>query len=208
MGKGISYCATCDGMFYRGKTVAVIGGGNSAVEEALYLSRICEKVYLVHRRDSLRADKAGAEAVKKQANIQPVWNSVVSGLNPDPENRQAGGLDTEKHSNRGNLHFGLPGSFCFHRTSAQHPVGRRAFGVGPSGLSGGGRIHPHQSAGGCMPWGMCGKNLCARLSLPPPMGLWPLTLPRNISNSKKTNSNTKSRKQEEQFLFRLIFSLE
>ena len=85
VGKGISYCATCDGMFYRGKTVAVIGGGNSAVEEALYLSRICEKVYLVHRRDSLRADKAGAEAVKKQANIQPVWNSVVSGLNPDPE---------------------------------------------------------------------------------------------------------------------------
>ena len=127
MGKGISYCATCDGMFYRGKTVAVIGGGNSAVEEALYLSRICEKVYLVHRRDSLRADKAGAEAVKKQANIQPVWNSVVTGLNPDPENRQAGGLDTEKHSNRGNLHFGLPGSFCFHRASAQHPVGWKGF---------------------------------------------------------------------------------
>lgn len=85
VGKGVSYCATCDGMFYRGKIVAVIGGGNSAVEEALYLSRICEKVYLIHRRDTLRADKAGAEAVKKQGNIQPVWNSVVTGLNPDSE---------------------------------------------------------------------------------------------------------------------------
>lgn len=85
VGKGISYCATCDGMFYRGKTVAVIGGGNSAVEEALYLSRLCEKVYLVHRRDSLRADRAGALAVQKQENIEMVWNSVVTGLTGDPE---------------------------------------------------------------------------------------------------------------------------
>lgn len=85
VGKGISYCATCDGMFYRGKTVAVIGGGNSAVEEALYLSRLCEKVYLVHRRDSLRADRAGALAVQKQENIEMVWNSVVTGLTGDSE---------------------------------------------------------------------------------------------------------------------------
>ena len=85
VGKGVSYCATCDGMFYRGKTVAVIGGGNSAVEEALYLSRLCEKVYLVHRRDSLRADRAGALAVQKQENIEMVWNSVVTGLTGDPE---------------------------------------------------------------------------------------------------------------------------
>lgn len=85
VGKGISYCATCDGMFYRGKTVAVIGGGNSAVEEALYLSRLCQKVYLVHRRDSLRADRAGALAVQKQENIEMVWNSVVTGLTGDPE---------------------------------------------------------------------------------------------------------------------------
>lgn len=85
VGKGISYCATCDGMFYRGKTVAVIGGGNSAVEEALYLARLCEKVYLIHRRDALRADKAGALALEKQENVEVVWNSVVTGLNPDPD---------------------------------------------------------------------------------------------------------------------------
>ncbi len=85
VGRGISYCATCDGMFYRNKTVAVIGGGNSAVEEALYLSKLCEKVYLIHRRDTLRADKAGELAVKRQENIIPVWNSVVAGLNGEPD---------------------------------------------------------------------------------------------------------------------------
>lgn len=111
VGKGISYCATCDGMFYRGKTVAVIGGGNSAVEEALYLSRICEKVYLVHRRDSLRADKAGAEAVKKQENIQPVWNSVVTGLNPDPETGKLTALTLKNTQTGETTTLGCQGAF-------------------------------------------------------------------------------------------------
>lgn len=95
VGKGISYCATCDGMFYRGKTVAVIGGGNSAVEEALYLSNLCERVYLIHRRDSLRADRAGAEELKKRDNITPVWNRVTVGLNPDPATGRLASLSLE-----------------------------------------------------------------------------------------------------------------
>jgi len=77
-GQGVSYCATCDGMFYRGQTVAVVGGGNSAVDEAIYLSDICEKVYLVHRRDELRAEAHLQERAFSKPNIEMVWDSVIA----------------------------------------------------------------------------------------------------------------------------------
>lgn len=79
-GRGVSYCATCDGMFYRGKTVAVVGGGNTAVADALYLSRICEKVYLIHRRDKLRAPQVQQQNLEKAGNVEFIWNSVVKEL--------------------------------------------------------------------------------------------------------------------------------
>ena len=73
-GRGVSACATCDGFFYRNQEVAVIGGGNTAVEEALYLSNICSKVYLVHRRDTLRAEKILQDRLFAKPNIVPIWN--------------------------------------------------------------------------------------------------------------------------------------
>lgn len=76
-GRGVAYCATCDGMMYKGKTVVVVGGGNSAAADALYLSKICKKVYLVHRRDSLRASKIYLEPLKNSG-IEFVWNSRVT----------------------------------------------------------------------------------------------------------------------------------
>ena len=79
-GKGVHYCAHCDGMFYRGKTVAVVGGGNSAVADALHLSRLAKKVYLIHRRDSLRAEKIYEKAMQDAENIEFLWNSTVSEL--------------------------------------------------------------------------------------------------------------------------------
>ena len=79
-GKGVGYCATCDGMFFRGKTVAVNGGGNTAVEDALFLTKLCEKVYLIHRRDTLRASRAEAQALEKAPNVEFLWNKVVTGL--------------------------------------------------------------------------------------------------------------------------------
>ncbi len=77
-GRGVAYCAACDGMFYRGKTVAVVGGGNSAVADALVLSRICQKVILIHRRDTLRATKIYHDQLQKAGNIEFQWNSTVS----------------------------------------------------------------------------------------------------------------------------------
>lgn len=74
-GRGVSYCATCDGNFFRGKTVVVVGGGNTAAGDALYLSRICEKVYLVHRRDSLRATKVYHDRLSETENVEFVWNA-------------------------------------------------------------------------------------------------------------------------------------
>lgn len=78
--RGVAYCAACDGMFYRGKTVVVVGGGNSAVADALLLSRVAQKVILVHRRDTLRATKVYHEMLQKAENIEFVWNSTVTEL--------------------------------------------------------------------------------------------------------------------------------
>ena len=77
-GRGVAYCAACDGMFYRNKTVAVIGGGNSAVADAILLSRICKEVILVHRRDTLRATKIYHDQLKNAENVTFRWNSVVT----------------------------------------------------------------------------------------------------------------------------------
>lgn len=82
-GKGVSYCGTCDGMLFRGKTVAVVGGGNTAAADALYLSRICQKVYFIHRRDTLRAAKIYHQPLMTAENIEFLWNSEVVELISD-----------------------------------------------------------------------------------------------------------------------------
>ena len=82
-GKGVHYCAHCDGRFYKGKAVAVVGGGNSAVADALYLSRVTDKVYLIHRRDSLRATKIYHEPLMKAENVEFVWDSAITEILSD-----------------------------------------------------------------------------------------------------------------------------
>ncbi len=79
-GRGVNYCASCDGMFYKGKTVVVVGGGNSAVEDALLLSRVAKKVIVVHRRDTLRATKVYHKPLMEAENVEFFWNSAVTQL--------------------------------------------------------------------------------------------------------------------------------
>lgn len=79
-GRGVHYCAHCDGRFYRDKTVMVVGGGNSAAADALYLSRLCKKVYLVHRRDTLRAERVYHAPLMSAENVEFIWNSTAVGL--------------------------------------------------------------------------------------------------------------------------------
>lgn len=80
-GMGVSYCATCDGAFFTGRDVVVVGGGDVAVEDAIFLARNCRKVYLVHRRDELRAAKTLQEAVKACDNVEILWNTTVEAIN-------------------------------------------------------------------------------------------------------------------------------
>ena len=76
MGQGVSGCATCDGFFYRGQDVSIVGGGDTAAEEATYLAKLCKKVYMIHRRDELRASKAMQRKVFDTPNIEMIWNSI------------------------------------------------------------------------------------------------------------------------------------
>lgn len=84
IGKGVSYCAFCDGNFFRNREVMVVGGGNTAVQDALYLSDICKKVYLVHRRDEFRAEKNLTEKIEKRENVEIIRNAVLSEIGGAP----------------------------------------------------------------------------------------------------------------------------
>jgi thioredoxin reductase (NADPH) len=101
-GRGISYCATCDGGFFRNKVVAVVGGGDTAVEDALHLSRIAEKVYLIYRGDTLKANKVAQEKLFKTSNVEILWESVVTKL--DGENKLEA---IEVKNNKDNKEFQL-----------------------------------------------------------------------------------------------------
>lgn len=99
-GKGVSYCATCDGSFFKGKEVAVVGGGDTALEDALYLSKICSKVYVIHRRDKFRGAKSLENRLLQCGNVEILWNTVVEKIN---------GLDKVENINVRNVQIDMPG---------------------------------------------------------------------------------------------------
>lgn len=102
-GKGVSYCATCDGNFFRGKTVAVVGGGNTAAGDALYLARICEKVYIVHRRNALRATRIYHEKLEQTPNVEFVWDTTVDEVVANDEGTVRGLMVRNQHNEKSQL---------------------------------------------------------------------------------------------------------
>jgi thioredoxin reductase (NADPH) len=110
-GKGVSYCAVCDGFFFRGKELIVIGGGDSACEEALYLAKLASKVYLVHRRDALRASMILQQRVQDDCNIEILWNSIVTEIKAD----EAGvnGVTLQDTRSRAKREMPIDGVFIF-----------------------------------------------------------------------------------------------
>lgn len=100
IGRGISYCATCDGGFYRGKAVAVNGGGNTALEDAIFLTSYCSKVYIIHRRDSFRGEEKLLETLKAKENVEFVLNSVITTLNAQDKLESLSVLNQETKEER------------------------------------------------------------------------------------------------------------
>jgi thioredoxin reductase (NADPH) len=111
MGHGVSACATCDGFFFRGKPVAVVGGGNTAAEEALYLAQMCEKVTLIHRRDELRADKTLQGRVFKHPKIEILWDHAVVEILGTSEPKTVTGLEVENLKSGARSRLAVEGLF-------------------------------------------------------------------------------------------------
>lgn len=110
-GSGVSACATCDGFFYRGKDVAVVGGGDTALEEAMYLANLCKKVYLIVRRDELRASKAMQDRLKRTENIEVLWKHQTVGLKGDGVVEGAVLVKNKGEENESNVEIVIDGFF-------------------------------------------------------------------------------------------------
>lgn len=100
IGKGVSYCTTCDGMFFKDKTVAVYGGGNSAIDGAIYLSDICKKVYLIYRRDNFRVESENIDNLRNKNNIEVIFNTTITDLIGEDKLKS---IKIKKHDNEENL---------------------------------------------------------------------------------------------------------
>lgn len=107
-GRGVSYCATCDGAFFKNQTVAIVGGGNVALEDAVFLSNLCKKVYLIHRRDTFRGEKILVESVKNRKNIEILFHSTVTSIQGD---QTVSSIEIKNNQNNSTHSLSLQGVF-------------------------------------------------------------------------------------------------
>ena len=119
-GRGVSVCATCDGAFYKGKVAAVVGGGNTAMENAIFLSKFCKMVYLIHRRDTLRGEKSLMNRLEALPNVSFVWDTVVEKILGD---KVVAGVGLRRVKNGGNFYPPRGRGICIHWGAAQQWVG-------------------------------------------------------------------------------------
>ena len=111
MGFGVSACATCDGFFFKNKTVAVAGGGNTAVEEALFLSNLCKKVFIIHRRDKFRAEKILQDRLMKKENIEILWDQEVKKVNGDKDKKCISSIEVLNNKTKAQKEVKIDGFF-------------------------------------------------------------------------------------------------
>ena len=175
--KGVHYCAACDGAPYRGKTVAVVGGGNSAAADALTLSRIAKKVYLIHRRDSLRATKVYHEPLMNAPNVEFCWNSTVSALLHES---RLTGLRLKDVNTGAERDLACDGVFISVGRAPATELFRKRAGAGQVRLHHGGRIHPHQPPRRVRRGRRAHQGRCGRWSPPYRTARWLSTTQRNI----------------------------
>jgi len=129
-GRGVSYCATCDGAFFKDKKVAVVGGGDAAVEEALFLTKFAKKVYIIHRRDELRATKIIQEKAKNNPKIEFQWNSVVDEIKGSATVESVTLRDTQEHSTK---EIAVDGVFIYVGTQPSSELVARMVELDPKG---------------------------------------------------------------------------
>ena len=118
-GKGVSYCAICDGAFFRKQTIAVVGGGDAATEEADFLTRYADKVYLIHRRDELRASKILQQRLFANPKVEVIWNAVVDEVQAD-EQGLVNNLRAARRHDRSDERSRGDGNVRVHRLPAEH----------------------------------------------------------------------------------------
>ena len=130
IGRGVSYCATCDGAFFRGKKVAVVGGGDTAVKEALFLTKFAEHVWLIHRRDSMRAEQIQQKRLLEHAKITPLWNKTVTEILGDT---RLTGVTLADTRGGGSSHLEIEGLFIFVGRQPGGPLAASGIALSPEG---------------------------------------------------------------------------